>query len=105
MGRVLKINGFLVTYYPMHTYNLTGKNMSGILQTRYLERKATHSVCIKQNYNYIKISRSLLFGEERNAIKLAERKITIDYEDRLHGLWFVMLLYSRLKFQNSITLL
>lgn len=48
---------------------------------------------------------SLLFGDESNNIKLAERKITIDCEDRLHGLWFVMLLYSRLKFQHSITLL
>lgn len=60
---------------------------------------------MKQNYNYIKIARSLIFGDEIYAIKLAERKITIDYEDRLHGLWFVMLLYSRLKFQNSIILL
>lgn len=59
----------------------------------------------EKNYNYIKIARSLLFGDERYAIKLAEMKITINYEDRLYGLWFVMLMYSRLKFQNSITLL
>lgn len=72
---------------------------------KYLKKKEIHSVCIKQNYNYIIIVRSLLFGGERHAIKLAEKKITIDYEDRLHGLSCVMLLYSRLKFQNSITLL
>lgn len=60
-----------------------------------------HSVCIKQNYNHLKIAESLLFGDERNATKWAKRKITIVYEDRLHGLWFV-LLYSRLKFQNVL---
>lgn len=34
----------------------------------------------------LKITRSLLFEDERNTIKFAERKIAIDYEDRLHGL-------------------
>lgn len=74
------------------TWNLTGEYLRDILQTRYSKKKAIYSVCMKQNYNYIKMARSLIFGDERYAIKLAERKITIDYEDRLHGLWFVMLL-------------
>ena len=59
---------------------------------------------MRQNYNHIKIARSLLSGDERNAMELAKRKITIVYEDRLHALWLVSL-YSRLKFQNGITLL
>jgi hypothetical protein len=51
----------------------------------FVKRKVIYSACIKQNYKYVKITRSL-FEDERNTIKLAERKIAIDYEDRLCGL-------------------
>lgn len=43
------------------------------------ETESNTSACMRQNYNHIKIARSLLPGDERNAMKLAKRKITTLY--------------------------